>query len=348
MSAEAEARAWLAALAEDASIHVHRFDLAARTATLVRLSEAEQRAATFLDDRALRPDTPGLVVPLDAVLEAALALPATPFDALFHVGHCGSTLVSRLIGALPANLPRREPLWWLGVGVTRRTMSRSLTPRAWDALWTAGRRSLARRFAPGARVLLKSTSVAGNLLGPLLVEEPAARAVLLTTDLEDWLANILRDPDSRADAGHNLRYWAPDLRTLTRDDGLREQDLNEAERLTVNWLAPMLHFEAALAAHPGRVRLLRFADVLAMPRVALAALSGQLGLGATSTDIAAVLAGPLLGHYAKQPERAYDARERAAQIAASKRENAATIHKALDFAARYAADSPLVAAHLRG
>jgi hypothetical protein len=348
MSAAAEARAWLAALGSDPGIHLHAFDLPQRAALLVRLDEAQVRGVSFLDDRALTPDTPGLIVPLDAALDAALALEPQPFDALFHVGHCGSTLVSRLIASLPSNLPRREPLWWLDVGTTRRELGKSLTPRAWDALWSAGRRALARRFVATDRVLLKSTSLASNLLTPLLADEPEARALLLTTDLETWLATMLRKPGTRATVEQNLAYWLPDLQRVHPDTPLRAAELRLGERAAVIWLAPMLAFEAALRESPQRVKLLRFEDVLAMPRVALAAVSSHLGLGASAANISAVLEGPGLSAYAKDPARPYDAATRRAELDAARREHAEEIRAGLAFAARYAADSPLIAAHLRG
>src|SRR5688572_4065546 len=83
-------------------------DPASGQVTLLRLSEADYKAASFLDQRVLRPDS--------ALIEAQWAELAFPADArrdvhyIFHIGSVGSPLVSRLLGELEGVLALREPL----------------------------------------------------------------------------------------------------------------------------------------------------------------------------------------------------------------------------------------------
>ncbi len=78
---------------------------------VIELGETAYRAASFLDDRILGPATRGGWLPLDRVLEAARhAADLRPLHFIFHTGHVGSTLVSRLLDETGAVLSLREPL----------------------------------------------------------------------------------------------------------------------------------------------------------------------------------------------------------------------------------------------
>jgi len=342
--AEHEARRWLAALAADPELHLHDIDLPRRRATLVRFDEPTLRDAAFLDERALRAATPALTLDLTPTLLAAAEVPLQPLDAIFHVAHCGSTLISRLLGALPRNLPKREPLAWLACGVHARELGRAIAPPAWELMFDATLRLLGRRFHADDRVLLKSTSVAANLIGPFLAREPGQRALLVTTPLEAWLAHMLDAPEHRAMAEHFAPFWALDL--AARDAALAPRTL--AERVASCWVAPMLHFDRALSAEPSRTRLVVAGDLLEHPRVGLAALAAFLELRADAASIEAVASGPLLRGYSKAPDRPYDATERAARLAAARVTHAAEITAGMAYAERWLGQAPRLAAQLRG
>lgn len=75
-----------------------KLDLVARRVLLVRLTAQQRRDAAFLDERALPPGVDGGWLPLDAWQAHGDVAPA---DAIFHIGHCGSTLLSRLLESWP-------------------------------------------------------------------------------------------------------------------------------------------------------------------------------------------------------------------------------------------------------
>jgi hypothetical protein len=344
--ATSEARRWLAALRTDPTLHLHNFDLDSRTAVLVRLDQAAVDAASFLDDRALPAGAQGLVVPLDAALEAIGAIEARPHDAIFHVARCGSTLVSRLVGALPANQQKREPLAWLACGVWARFVGPKVTERAYAALFEGTSRALARPFRDGDRVVVKSTSVAANLATRLLDREPSQKAVALTLPLERWLAAVIGDESSRDNVHHYAAYWLGDLDIKRPDAGLRERPLSLGERLAAAWCAPMLWFAEAQRHAPERVKVCDVDRLLEHPAVGVAALNAFLELGADSARIEAVARGPLLERYSKDPAEPFDREAREARIASARAQHAEEIAAGMAFAERFAAE-PLIAEHLR-
>lgn len=343
--AAAEARDWLAALATDPSIHLHDFDLGQRSATLVRLSAAELRAASFLDARALTPQTKGLVVPIESFIDAAEPLPLQPFDTIFHVAHCGSTLVSRLLGALPNNLPKREPLAWLGCAVYARRVQLDITERAWGRLFNAASRALARRHSDGERVLLKSTSVGANLMPWALGLDPSQRAVCVTMTFESWLAKLLDDADARDDVLGRKLHWLQDLRMTTKRDDVAPDKLDELETLAACWLAPMRWFAGGVRLMPNSTRIVTTEALLEHPTVGLATLAAFLGLGASAEQIQAAVDGPLLKEYSKAPGAPFDRVAAADELKAARERHKDAIAKARAFIDGFQPE-PAIAEHL--
>lgn len=344
--ANALARRWLAALPTDPSIHLHRFDIKERTAVLARLDEAMVRDAAFLDDRALPPVGEAVVVPLEAALEALGAIAPRPHDAIFHLARCGSTLVSRLLGALPNNLQKREPLPWLSCGIHARFRGADLTPRAFSALFEATSRSLARSFDPRDRVVVKSTSVAASLMPYLLVREPSQRAIALMLPLERWLATVLDDPSSQANVASHAPWWQVDLAQLFPETGMGQQLFldpdavsqlySPGELMALSWCAPMCWFDNAASHYPERTRICNVDQLLEHPAIGLAALSSFLKLDASADQIAAVTDGPIPKRYSKDTEQHFDRVEHTARLADSRERNAEEIAAGLRFAERFA------------
>ena len=129
----------------------HSLDAAQDSWLAVRLSEAQYRAASFLDGRMLGPQAQARWLPVAAALKAAAGLaPARP-AFLFHIGHCGSTLLARLLGELPGLFALREP-------AALRTLAEwdGAPEHWWDADAFAARRDAlfalwARVWRPGER-----------------------------------------------------------------------------------------------------------------------------------------------------------------------------------------------------
>ena len=101
----------LSGLAASPDVYLQKVDLARDAALLVQLGESVYRTASFLDDRILTSDVKGSWVSLGSVLDAAQAIgERKPLHFIFHTGHVGSTLLSRLLDESGCVLSLREPL----------------------------------------------------------------------------------------------------------------------------------------------------------------------------------------------------------------------------------------------
>ena len=309
-------------------------DLVNRRGLVVKLDEAGYRRASFLDNRAFVRETQGAWFRLERILQEAAGLPASPSPhGIFHVSHCGSTLVSRLIAELPGCLPIREPLVPLGLAMERRELDRPvsrLDGATWGKFYGTAMRLLSRVYRPGDRAVIKHTSACGNLLTPFMESAPDSKALLLHTDLETWLTVMLRDEDVRHNGRFYAQAWLSDLHSLTGRRDIRLAALDDAQQFAVNWLSAMLQFERAVRQHGARALRCDFEMFLADPRAGLENTGAFLGFDTTGAGEAA--AGPLLKSYAKNPDKPFDRAARDQELKQTRERSAAEIRAGMKFA----------------
>src|SRR5690349_17441326 len=97
------------AIASDATWLAQALDPAEGAARLVAMDRDSYRAASFLDDRFLQGPVDAQIVPWTLIEEAVSEEMRTDTRWIFHIGHVGSTLVSRLLGEIDGVLAVREP-----------------------------------------------------------------------------------------------------------------------------------------------------------------------------------------------------------------------------------------------
>ena len=275
----------------------------------VQLQEADYAAASFLDERILAESRRRGTFSLAATAAAAARL-APRSHYLFHIGHVGSTLISRLIGARPAFFSLREPALLRALGRPAAAGSNSMPLRAVLAL-------LARTWRGEQRAVIKATSFVSEHGPRILAESEAPRAILIHARPLAYLRAILGGPNSRIEA----RTLAPErLRRLQRrapETAAGPAPRSEGEWVAMSWLAEMSAL-AAIAQHfPAQVQWVDFDEFLGAPEAALATLFRTLGAPAEPGEIETLLAGPIMRRYSKAPEHAYDAALRREVLAAA-------------------------------
>ena len=320
-------------------------DLVNRRGLVVKFEREDYRRASFLDQRAFRKETLGAWFGLDCILDQAGQLAEPPAaHAIFHVSHCGSTLVSRLLAELPGCLPVREPITLLACAQARRELDQSssrLDQTTWDKLFDATVKLLSRVYQPGERAFIKATSACGNLLPPFLRRSTASKALLLYTDLETWLTVMLRNDDVRSNGRFYAQAWLKDLHALSGRQEIRLAGLSDAEMFAINWLTAMLHFERTRQASPAQVRRCDFEKLLADPVGELDSVGRFLGLD--TARLPEVLAGPLMKSYAKGPSQAFDATIRSRELQEARKLAAAEIGTGLRYAEKLCGEIAMLA-----
>ena len=309
-------------------------DLAGNRVALLRLSEADYRAASFLDQRMLQPDS--------ALVEtewAALDLPAgarRDVQYIFHIGNVGSTLISRLLGELPEMFALREPL-------LLRTFAESPPDASsFDRLNAL----LSRTFRPEQRANVKATSFTSEIADRLV---PAgSKALFLYARPDRYLENILAGENS----WQTLQALSPIrlARLQSRCPGLEADPatMHDGLKAALGWACEMTSLGAAAARLPdGAVLWLDFDTFLADPARHFAAIATHFGHDVDEATARAIAEGPLMGRYSKALDYEYSPALRREILADARFRHGGAIRDGLNWLGGLASRYPAVADAIR-
>lgn len=295
--------------------YFHSFD--GDGAVFMPMDRAAYHRSIFLDGRISPAVDQTMVVPGAALIQQMR--PPAPTAWIFHMAHCGSTLLARALDDPDASLVLREPLALRQMAIHPDTSGLSL------ALAMAG-----KRYRPDAPTLVKANVPVNFLLPQLAAADPGARAILLYLPLRAYLLAILRSD--------NHRNW---LRNVTAQLAAYLGDLSalsDAELAASLWLAQVDAFTRALASMPNARALdaeVFFNDPIAVLKLA----APHLGVPIDDPALEASVAGPLFATYAKNPALAFDNAARIARRAEVEQAILPELDAAEAWVARHAARS---------
>lgn len=312
----------------------HKIDPLAQTILFLRLSREQFAKASFLDDRVITATTQGQWVGLRD-LDAALAdiNPMAPVHFIFHAGHVGSTLLSRLIEGAGNVLALREPLSLRNMaeiqddtGAAHALFSEAHLNRLLQmnlVMWS-------RRYADTRAVSVKATSATARLGPRILSLHPATRAISIYLDAEPYLATLLSGANSAIDLRGMARERVIRLRWLTRTElpkPLHAMSLGEIAAMT--WSVETITRAAMQQGASGRVLQLDFESLLAHPGERLKAVFDHLGLAAPPGYFENAAQNPLFSSYSKATEAPYSPALRAEILNEARRQHQGEISKGL-------------------
>jgi hypothetical protein len=335
LTSVAELSAWLGKSPE---LLPHALDVSDDRVHFVEMTRADYAQASFLDARLL---SAGKTRHTFAWRDVAAALRSAALREhcgfIFHIGHVGSTLLSRLMGSHARVFALREPL-------VLRTFALLLAENA-NTMWSAGEYDahladclalLSRTYKPGQLAIIKATSFVSELAPALLARAAAPRALIMYVPPESYLATILGGPNSREEA----RILTPHrLQRLQRRIGCEAgalASLSEGESIALGWACEMSALARAACTAGVRARGVDFEKFLSAPGEVLHGALAHFGIEATPGELRAILEGPDMHRYAKAPEHAYDARLRAEVLTEARATHAAEIHRGLAWLERAA------------
>ena len=318
-----------AEIAADATWLAQAMDPAGGTVRVVRMTAEDYRSESFLDDRLFQSPRTFHAVPWEAAV-AGLGTARAEARWIFHIGHVGSTLLSRLLGELPGVLSVREPRILrdlAGAGPTA------------EPYFPVVRQLLSRTFTPGEVALVKATSfaseIAANLIGP------DNRALFVYTRPRPFLGTCLAGENTMKE----VVALAPSrLQRMAGRVTLGEIPDRPAHLVAAAWACEMTALEAAadeLGAEA--VQWLDFDRLLSAVPETLASAAAFLGFEAPASRIQAIADGPLMGRYSKAIEYDYSPALRAELIASASAAHETDIPGALAMLNKAAQDSTLLA-----
>jgi len=330
-------------IAESALLYPQKFDTSNDSVFFIRLPEEGYRRASFLDDRVLVPAMETRWLPYPQVESALRGTSGVyPLHFIFHTGHVGSTLLSRLIEEARGVLGLREPL-------PLRTLAELQDQDApqLDA-WLATFLKLWRRgFAGTTHVVLKATSSSGRLAMRMLRASPVSQAVYLNLRAEPYIATLLAGANAMIDL---KGFGAERASRLANRFGLPLPSwttLSVGELAAMSWVAESLTQAETKSAFADRVLLLDFDWLLGDLRVGLASVFDKFKIGVPDGFLAGIEKSAVLTRYSKAPDQyAYSPLLRSQLLSQARREHMAELNKGLRFLERLAKQDSKVAAFL--
>ncbi len=283
-------------LLRDTAHYLYAFDGASIDAgepVFATMDRAAYHRSIFLDRR-ISPAADGELRRPVAELVAALGKqPLEPPGWIFHIAHCGSTLLARALDRPDGPLVLREPLALRQIGVAA-AQGDALGPALRLAVALYGR-------ADGGRTAVKANVPVNFAAHALLAVAPEAPAILLYYPLEAYLLAILRSDNHRG----WVRFITGELRPGIERWAGSLAALSDAELAAVLWLAQLRIYADLLARFPG-ARSLSADTLFDRPAETLAAAAALFGRADDPAWVAATVAGPVFATYSKNPGVAFD------------------------------------------
>ena len=194
----------------DARYHPFRWNMTEGAMDWVALSPEDYAAASFLDRRALSVTSSEHYISMPATkAHESLEVSSHPLRWIFHVGHCGSTALSKLLGFHPEVLSLREPGFLWGLNALWRDDPTRATE--WFPLCQA---ILKRGFEATSTVLVKPSSLQTELCLKLMQADKPSPCIVLTSSLQHYLLNTLKDglddsvsSDFESGASDAISFW---------------------------------------------------------------------------------------------------------------------------------------------
>lgn len=294
-------------------------------AVFVPMDAAAYRRSIFLDDRIQPARETAMRIPLRTLLAAPFETPA-PIGWIFHIAHCGSTLLARALDELGGGIVLREPL-----ALRQAALMRD------PAILQLVLRMMGKRYDAAAATVVKANVPVNFVVRDIAAAMPDAAAAFLYYGLEDYVLAILRSANHRAWLGRITGELAPVMgNPALRCDG---------ERVAALWLAQLRMFRSGLVALPN-ARTLDAETFFADPTQTLAAAAALFGYATKPDRIAAVAHGSLFATYAKNPAVAFENADRIERRNALRPRLEPELAAAHDWLSRNADDLPMVIAAL--
>ena len=337
--------------AQDAGLFSQQLDIPNDRVLLVAMTQADYESASFLDNRLLQPAGGQ---PQGGQAQQQRQMQWAPWDALasqsqsirsdaqfiFHIGHVGSTLLARLLGAASDTLSLREPQLlrqFAELKALRDKAHSPWSPETFDQRLAVAVQWLSRTFEANQRALIKATSFASDIAPDLLNHQ--RKGLLLTLTPERYLQTILAGENSRAELSALSSNRLKRLHHRMGETPFKLWELDEAQRAAMAWACEMTALEQVSDED---VAWLDFDRFLAQPAEKLIEAAQFLDIAISQEQANDLVTGPLMQQYSKAPEHSYSAQLREEVLADAARNRGNDIAAALQWLDQAGSRNPLI------
>ncbi|GAB5481352.1 MAG: hypothetical protein Pars92KO_11090 [Parasphingorhabdus sp.] len=335
---------WQNQFSQDARLLPHLVDLPSDQVLLSHLTEGDYRKASFLDQRIITPQLQRQLVPWSELSAIDLPQTAKP-QYIFHIGHVGSTLLSRLLGEIDEILALREPQLLrtlCEISQIKDEPESPWSPEMYEQRFSETVHWLSRSFDPDQRVMIKASSFVSEL-APQLLATPTD-ALFLYAPLDRYIPTILA---GEASVQETQMMAGARLKRLSRhlgDAPAHLWKLSLAQRVAMSWMCELVTlFVAEKASQAANILWMDFESFLDDPAGQLVSAASHFGLDLSEQKASELVSGPIMSSYSKAPEHDYSPNLRQELLAEANRDHAQAILGAIAWVEETAGRFPLVA-----
>ena len=307
-------------------------------AIFASMDRAAYHRSIFLDRRMSPADPQMVAVPTDSLVRLVTGdpFPAEGNGWIFHIAHCGSTLLARALDRPDHSLVLREPLALRQLGVEKAQSPRQAPGAGWQARLRLTVGLAGRRYRPDAPTIVKANVPVNFIASEIMTLAPSSPAIFLYFPLRTYLLAILRSGDHRQWVMNVTSQLQPALVGLVGD--LAQS--TTAERAAALWMAQMRLYAEAIERFPAATSL-HAEELFNAPRPTLEAAAAHFGVPMPEQALDAIVAGPLFSTYSKSPGEAFDNSQRLTLQAQASHELATEIDAARRWVENRLAGCPL-------
>lgn len=307
-------------------------DILSDQVLISQMSEAAYRQASFLDQRIITPELKRQPMPWSTVEAVTLPERASP-SYIFHIGHVGSTLISRLLGELLNSFALREPhilRSFAEISPLKNEPHSPWSPDTFRSRLNTATKWLSRTYHPDQQVIIKASSFVSEIADDLIGE--TNNALCLYVPFERYLETILAGEGSRQEA---LQLAGQRLIRIHKRLGTYMADLwalSLGQKIALGWLCEMLTLmKASNTAGKEQIFWLNFDTFLAAPQESLGRIAHHFNLEANPNKLEALINGPIMSSYSKAPEHDYSPDLRAQLLAQARSQFAKEISETTEW-----------------
>jgi hypothetical protein len=251
---------------------------------------------------------------------------------VFHVAHCGSTLLARALDVADRTLVYREPftLRQLAADSAARPAGPA-DPDIWLRQLKLVTGLLGRTFDSDQVAIVKANVPVNFIIPDLMKLSDGSRGILLYATLERYLLSVLKSPMHQRWVMNVLGHIAGGVVETQPLGGLPLAGVTPAQAAACLWLAQMYRYSDALTSDP-RLRSLDCEDLFSRPHDTLTAAFAHLDVAMPDADVDGIISSDLFARHAKNPGRPFDSAAREAELEQLKQQLSAELASGIAWA----------------
>lgn len=302
-------------------------------ALFVKMDRNAYHNTIFCDQRILAPSNEIVRIDFSRLYDFFCGRPPqeTKLHYIFHIAHCGSTLLARAADIKDKNIVYREPsvLRQLGAEAASAFYG-AAPPAAWQQKLELSLALLNRRYTKDAPVIIKGNVPVNFMIPALLERSTDSPAILLYLSLENYLLAVLKSPNHRSWVATIFAELSSAVEVVMGFTVEQRDRLSIPEAAGCLWMVQMAIFSQILQAY-SNVRTLDAEIFYGEPENTLHQCFEFFQQSIDGSTISDIVKSDLFTRYSKDPRQAYDNNTRLAQREAIRDQLAGDIDKAREW-----------------